>query len=255
MTVRNKTVARILLLTIAGLLIASMIFAQDFMKKPFNQWSDDDLKKFTKDSPWSKGLTMSTRPPSGGGDITGGGGGGGGGGDEGGGGGGGGGGGRTGGGGGGGGGAAGAPMELTVSWRSALPVKQAVVRQKMGKPGDVPADAAAFFGSQDPCKQGDTQTCYVVLIEGFPMNLARQVMADPEKVRKSVLKVGKREIPVANIGSGQAGRFVNFVLFFSKADPIKVEENEVEVVAKLGNFEVKKKFKLKEMVVNGKLEL
>jgi hypothetical protein len=44
-------------------------------------------------------------------------------------------------------------------------------------------------------------------------------------------------------------------LFFSRADPIKVEENDVELVARLGTFDVKKKFKLKEMVVNGKLEL
>jgi hypothetical protein len=42
---------------------------------------------------------------------------------------------------------------------------------------------------------------------------------------------------------------------FSKAEPIKLEENEAEVVAKLGQFDVKKKLKPKDMVVNGKLEL
>ena len=103
--------------------------------------------------------------------------------------------------------------------------------------------------------RSDTQMCYVILVEGMPANLARQVMADQEKLKKSSLKVGKREIPLANLATGQAGRSVNFVFFFSKADPIKVEENEVEVDAKLGQFEVKKKFKLKDMVVNGKLEL
>ena len=118
----------------------------------------------------------------------------------------------------------------------------------MGKPGDIPADAQEFLSKADDQ--------YVVVIEGMPQNFARQAMADGAKVKKSVLKVGKREIPLADVKAGQSGRNnVDFILFFSKADPIKVEENEVEVIAKLGSFDVKKKFKLKEMVVNGKLEL
>jgi hypothetical protein len=117
----------------------------------------------------------------------------------------------------------------------------------MGKPGEVPADAKEFLGTAD--------SQYIVIVEGMPQNFARQAMADLAKVKKSVLKVGKREIALTDVKAGQNGRNVDFILFFSKADPIKVEENEVEVIAKLGIFDVKKKFKLKEMVVNGKLEL
>jgi hypothetical protein len=236
---------RLAVLGLTGVLVAAAAFAQDFwVKKQFNQWSDEEVKKFMKDSPWAKDVTLATRPPGGGTLDMGAGGGGGG--DEGGGdaGGGGGGGGRGGRGGGGGGGSS--AITLVVSWRSALPVKQAVVRSKMGKPGDVPADA------QDFLSKADDQ--YIIVIEGMPQNFARQAM-DAAKVKKSVLKVGKREIPLADVKAGQNGRNVDFILFFSKADPIKVEENEVEVIAKLGIFDVKKKFKLKDMVVNGKLEL
>jgi len=223
-----------------------MLFGQEFWaKKPFNQWSDEELKKFMKDSPWSKEVTMATRAP-GGGSLDMGAGGGGGGGDEGGGGGGGGGGGRGGGGGGGGGGGS-AAMTLNVSWRSSLPMKQAVVRSKMSTAGEVPADAQGFLAATDEQ--------YIIVVQGMPANFAKQAMADPAKVKKSVLKVGKREIPLADVKAGQNGRNFDFILFFSKAEPIKVEENEAEVIAKLGLFDVKKKFKLKEMVVNGKLEL
>ena len=242
----TRRTLRLAVLGLAGVLVASAAFAQDFwVKKQFNQWSDEEVKRFMKDSPWAKDVTLATGAPSGG-NLDMGAGGGGGGGDEGGGDAGGGGGGGRGGGGGGRGGGGGS-INLVVSWRSALPVKQAVVRSKMGKPGDVPADA------QDFLSKADDQ--YIIVIEGMPQNFARQAMADGAKVKKSVLKVGKREIPLADVRAGQNGRNVDFILFFSKAEPIKVEENEAEVIAKLGIFDVKKKFKLKDMVVNGKLEL
>ena len=69
------------------------------------------------------------------------------------------------------------------------------------------------------------------------------------------MKIGKREIPVSGIATVPHGRNVDILMKFSKAEPIKLEDNEVEVNAKLGIFEMKKKFKLKEMVYNGKLEL
>ncbi len=242
-----------MLLTGVVLLAASAAFAQDFWtKKQFNQWTDEELKEFVSDSPWAKDITMATRPPGGGSFDMGAGATGGGGDDSGGGdaGGGGGGGGRRGGGGGGGRGGAGgaaATMKLVISWQSALPIKQANVRSKMPGPGEVPADAKEYLAAAD--------AFYIVLIEGMPQNLARQALADTGKLKKSALKAGKREIPLARISTNPHGRNLDFILFFDRKEPIQIEDNEVEVNAKLGIFEVKKKFKLKEMVVNGKLEI
>ena len=41
----------------------------------------------------------------------------------------------------------------------------------------------------------------------------------------------------------------------SGSEPIAAQDNDVEVVAKYGFLETKKKFKVKDMIVNGKLEL
>ena len=247
----GKKVVRIVLLSLVCLLVASVIFGQDFWtQKPFNQWTNEELKKFTTDSPWAKEITMATAPPrdSGGGGGGGGGrGGGGGGGDDGGGGGGGGDAGGGGGGGGGGRGGGGNVMKLVVTWQSAMPIKQANVRGKMPGPGEVPADAKQYLENTDEF--------YVVMVEGMPQNFARQALADAPKIKKSVLKVGKREIALNKFGTNARGRNIDFVLLFEKKEAIKVEENEVEVVVKLGIFEVKKKFKLKDMIVAGKLEL
>ena len=239
---------RFILLSLVCLLaIAAVALAQDsWAKKPFNQWNDDDLKKFMADSPWAKSQTMSTSAPGGGSmDMGAGGGGGGGGGDD-----------EAGGGGGGGrgggGGGAGAArrpatINLVMSWQSALPVKQANVRSKMSGPGEVPADAQSYLNTPDEF--------YVVLVQGLPQRVAQQALADQSKVKKSYIKAGKREIPLAKLATRPAGGNVDVVLFFAKTEPIKVEDNEVEVDAKLGMFEMKKKFRLKDMVVNGKLEL
>ena len=240
MTVRlSRSSARAL---IFSLILTSALGAQDFwLNKEFNRWNDDELKRITTDSPWAKSTTMATRAPGGGGfDLGASAGGDDGGGDSGGG------GGGSRGGRGGGGGAT-PTMSLVLSWQSALPMKQANVRMKMNGPGDVPADARDYLAGADPA--------YIILIEGMPQNLARQVLRDTEKLKKSAIKVGKREIPLARLSTNPHGRNLDFVMFFDRKDPIRIEDNEVEVDARLGMFELKKKFKLKDMVVNGKLEM
>ncbi len=235
----GNTRARFILLTLVCLLIASVAMAQEFWaKKPFNEWTSEELKKFMTDSPWAKNLAMTTGAPNAGLNM---GAGGGGGGDEGGGGGGG------GAGGGGGGGGARNAMTIVVSWQSALPIKQANVRSKMKNAGEVPADAQGYLAAAD--------TAYVILIEGMSQAIARQALADAAKVKQSSLKAGKKEIVVADIKTRQSGRNMDILMFFDKKQPITVDDNEVEFDAKLGNFSFKKKFKLKEMVINGKLEL
>ena len=49
---------------------------------------------------------------------------------------------------------------------------------------------------------------------------------------------------------GNAG---NLILFFPRTNPLTVEDNEVEFAFKLGNLNIKKKFKLKDMMFDGKL--
>ena len=138
-------------------------------------------------------------------------------------------------------------MTISVSWQSALPMRQANVRTKMNHAGEVPEDAKQYLDGED--------SDYVILISGMPQSIAREALSNQAKVKKSYIKAGKREIPVSGIGTAQRGRNMDILMKFSKAEPIRIEDGEVEVDAKLGMFEVKKKFKLKEMVFNGKLAL
>ena len=48
---------------------------------------------------------------------------------------------------------------------------------------------------------------------------------------------------------------VDLFMIFPRTRPIAAQDKEVEVVAKYGFLETKKKFKVKDMMVNGKLEL
>jgi hypothetical protein len=45
------------------------------------------------------------------------------------------------------------------------------------------------------------------------------------------------------------------LFIFPRTDPITLDDKEVELDLKLGTMEAKRKFNLKDMVYNGKLEL
>ncbi len=125
-------------------------------EKEYSQWTDKELQKMMMNSPWAKQVLVSRGggggslglPGQAGGGARGGGRGGGGGG--GGGGGRGGGGGGRGGGGGGGGQAGPPPMQLWVRWNSAVPLKQGIVRNQTGMEGEANPDQVEFLGREEP---------------------------------------------------------------------------------------------------------
>lgn len=256
-----RTRIAFLCLAAAALLLASAAFGQDFwVKKEYTHWSGDEIKKLISNSPWAKDVTISTGAPSGGGfdmgSIGSGGGGGRGGEEEGGGGGGGGGeiggdagGGRGGRGGGGGRGAAGGAgsVKLNISWRTALPLKQAILKARLAAGGDIATEAQQILSRQE--------ANYIIVVTGLPARMARAAQ-NKEQLSKSGLKRGEKPViaPV-DVNFQPRGQMVDVLFVFPKTDPIVAEDKEVEVVLKLGQLEAKKKFNLKEMVFNGKLEL
>src|SRR5439155_19214477 len=110
----NSDMARRLAGTAAlWVLIGAGLLAADFWEeKPFLTWSDKEVDRIITDSPWAQRLTVvnqgSPTPSIAGGAV--------GGGDDG--------GGRGGRGGRGGGGGGGVTLRLTITWRSALPIKE-----------------------------------------------------------------------------------------------------------------------------------
>ena len=214
----------------------------------YQDWTDKDAEKLLKKSPWSQKVTLTIgggsrsrgMPSASSGSSRGGGGGGGG----------------RGGGGGGRGGGGGMPpggemgeMNFTVRWDSALPIRQAAMRAHYGPEVDTIEEARKVLNTK--------VSHYAVSLIGFPARMARQ---DPSRfaalASNAVLKRKKQDPIVAERVSVLPGDPPNGVVFyFPRTDPITLEDKEVEFQLEYGRLKIKRKFKLKKMVYNDKLEL
>ncbi len=239
---------------------AAILMAADFWeKKKFTEWSDKEVQKMLTNSPWARAVDIPLAGPSlGGGSRRGRGGMGGGmpgggmpGGM--------GGGGMEGEGGGMGGRGMGGGMDVPqavptmrvhVRWMSALPMRQAVARMRFGPEAGASAEAARLLNFQEQR--------YVVSVAGLP---GRMAQADLEKFKElAALKIKGKEPLRANLVQGQReDNRVNLYFSFPKARQggydITLADKEVEFELKLRAMEISRKFKLKEMVYGGKLEL
>ncbi len=243
---------------------ALVLIAEDFwVKKPYTDWSEKDAAKLLINSPWSHDVafaapSMDDRGDGGGGGRRGGGGGGqmggesaspmssvggmGGGG------------GRSGGGatdasGQVGGGGSGLAMTLHVRWQSALPIRQAQVVTALGHEQADSDKAKKFLGQEVPY--------YVVAVAGLPPDMVGRIPDQqlPELAKiASLVRKDKDPIQAENAQKfpGEKG---TVVFLFPKTSAITLEDKEVEFVSKVGRIEVKRKFKLKDMMIGDKLEL
>ncbi len=262
----------LLVLTAAGLAVS--VWADDFWgKMPFKEWSDKQVGKILNNSPWAKEVAAAFNM-EGGGSADGSRGGG-----------------RRGGRGGGGGmgsgggmsaasggmgsgggmggaaggmeggsgmggapsaGTGGGPPAVTalVRWQSALPVKQALVRSKYGAEAESSAEANQILSHQE--------SHYVLVLDKLSPNLSRM---DPARILErmkpltALNRKGKEPILPDDIRIGSTAKSVMIYFLFPKRAPITLEDKEVEFATKLGPLEFKKKFKLQDMVLAGKLEL
>lgn len=220
---------RILTCVCAWTIAIAIVNATDFWEtKPFLDWSDKEVEKLLNDSPWAAIIAVplpNTGPvpsieSSGGGR-----------------------------GGGEGRGESFGPgprrVKITISWRSAIPLKQAVVRQQAGQHGTVSPDAQAILAKEDEY--------YVVGIQGLPPQLT---MAGTGKTIDAFLRRdGKPAIPAQQAGVQMMRGGSLLMIGFPRTDPITVDDGDVELDVKLGDLHIKKKFKLKELVFAGKLAL
>ena len=156
-------------------------------------------------------------------------------------------------------------LTLTVRWY-ALPLRHAQRRWASLRPG---VERRRYRGRPP---------FYIIGVSGFPSRLFR---GDPEKMKvvsdhvtsssflkmkgrepiqasRSFIPVGRSEVVNVRSEPWLRGGVQVFVLFPRKQDDnqvIALEEKNVEFVTKIGSLELKRKFKLKNMVYNGKLEL
>ncbi len=243
------------------LLLSGCLWAADvWQTKPFTEWTDKDLQKIINNSPWAHSFTL----PTGGGpaDFDSGGGGGG----------------RGGRGGGGadqdsapapisetsgrsgrGGGSGGPPvpssaggvsLEIVARWQSALPLKQAFVRMKYGAEGVSSAAAKEVLDRDDGS--------YVIILSGPLRALLR---GTPDELKAGLMGAttlsarGKAAIKPSDLQVNTTQKTQEVIFAFPKTTPFTVEDKEIDLITKLGALPIKYKFKPKEMVFNGKLEL
>jgi hypothetical protein len=236
----------------AGLIVlfAFGLLAADFWQKPYTEWSEKDLTKMMTNSPWARSASVSMSGPGGpgggGGAPAGGGGFGGGGG------------GRGGGPQGGGGseigpgaqGASAPTFEIVARWQSAMPVRRAFVRMKFGAEADKSADAQKVLQVED--------RPYEIVLSGPMGAFLRGKPDDTAKVLSDVSFLSSARtgaIKASQIQVGKPGPSMDVVFAFPRTMPFTVEDKEVEFTTKLGTSNLKYKFRLKDMVVNGKLEM
>jgi hypothetical protein len=258
--------------------------AADPWTKPPAQWTEKDVQRILSDSPWSKSvsITMGGGMPMGGGRGGRGGRGGGGvggsmpdasvgAGSEGGM------GGARAGTGEGVGGAMAPSIQFQIRWQSAKPLKLATVRARMGAEADTSPQAREFVEREEPD--------YVIAVIGPPVGGppeggarpgsggGESATPPPKAAAAGQDRRGHPEQWMAALKEntwlawkdheklhpssvvvppGQRGVLI---FHFPKDHPIELEDKEVEFCMRRGPMEVKKKFRLKDMVYEGKLAL
>ena len=223
-------------------------------EKPFTQWSDKDVEKILTESPWA-GKASITHEKAGAdlGPVP--------------------------------------DWKLIVSVRSAGPIRQALARKQLfagatASP-DLEANLAiphpryAFAIAQIPQFYGTQLTksaqIAVMKLKGKSHNVTAASVSYFDKNGNSVqppaprgrpqASAGVQILPIAQRGGGGGfggggfgggfgadnGNTATLMLEFPKEDAISEKDGEVEVTTVIGNYGVKKTFKLKDMVAKGTL--
>jgi hypothetical protein len=227
---------RSIVISIVWLTACAVLTAAEFWEeKELTDWSDREVQRLMTNSPWAKRITVvfprppretiNDRAPTA----------------------------RLGGGGGGRGARSGfgqfgaaAQSRLIVQWRSALPMRQAIVRGRVG-PGGALGSAERQFLAQRP-------DVYFIVVSGLPRAFAR---LDPRALRAEARLERRGKPPILPIQANPQpdGDGTALVYVFPQVEAITLEDEEVEFVTEVADASIERTFELEDMVVDGVLEL
>ena len=137
-------------------------------------------------------------------------------------------------------------VAMVVSWRSALPIKQALVKYQL-RTGERPSEEQLAF-----LERREEQ--HMVVLSGIPPYIA-STFDTIEGAREQIYLKRKNKDNVFPEEMRVEARAGEVHLLFSRSAGITEADKDVELVVEVDGFEFKKKFSLKNMVVHGKLEL
>lgn len=131
-------------------------------------------------------------------------------------------------------------MTVVARWQSALPVKQAFARLSNGSPPE------------------HEETSYVIVLSG---PLRPFLRGDAEALKKTIVGMSslaakaKDALKPAELQIGSNQKAIEMLFVFPRSAPFTLDDKEVEFSTKVGDLALKYRFRLKDMVYNGKLEL
>jgi hypothetical protein len=137
---------------------------------------------------------------------------------------------------------------VTVAWLSGLPIRQAVVRRRIGLDAPIPPDEQRRLSEDEPF--------YVVAVVGLPIRVVQGGTIDEVRGRTALRPTRKEPIKPEDIRvfpDGDQAVRVEFV--FPKTNAITLDDKDVEFVTKMGAADITKKFGLADMTVRGRLAL
>ena len=141
-------------------------------------------------------------------------------------------------------------VNVTVTWTSALPIKEALVRRAIGRDAPIPLEHQQLLSQDEPY--------YAVSVVGLPPAFAA-FASMLDAIRPSTLLEREDEEPIATekiqLFRDEADQSIRAVFLFPRSDGITLDDTDVEFITKFGDTDVKKKFKLEEMVFEGELTL
>jgi hypothetical protein len=142
-------------------------------------------------------------------------------------------------------------LPVMIRWQTALPLRQAQMRGKYGKEAAT-APGAKRILDQDP-------TVYVISVTGIPDSLVMLGGAETAKHsiqdQTTLTARGKLALHPSAVEFVSAGGSVDILLAFPKTSPFTLADQEIDFASHIGTADVKYRFRLKDMVVHGKLEL
>ena len=236
---------RISLIVATWALATAVIAAADVWETtPYTQWSDKDVQKVLTDSPWAgKASLTHARQGANLGSVP--------------------------------------DWKLIVTMRSAIPIKQGLIREVIGAGGMPTAEHEAMLAAPEGL--------YVISISGIPSQFTTQLgnVASATYVKRkdkepltpvqatamlfdkdgNMVETPQASAQAAEIvrvqrgGGGRAGGAqddgvtATLLLGFPKDDAITADDKEFEVITVIGAYNVKRTFKLKDMVFNGALAM
>ena len=136
---------------------------------------------------------------------------------------------------------------IVVRWSSALPLRRALFRERLANV-DTPAPPPPHL---DPIDR-----YYRIAVVGLPFTQSVGSITELQPVT-SLKRKDKARTPMApvDVSFEYEGELLTIEFSFSRAETIGESDAEIEFVTRLAETEIKTKFKLKEMMVAGRLEL